>query len=697
MKLSSKEVLEEVRFGINRDDLTIYTKESDSYSSWIVEDLSRWGSENNYSVTFVIDNWVKLEKDFKRGDIDAIYPANHLKIREEYMSFTKVIKREPFSIFSPKEESIVSLEGLKEKRIGTLNSELLKKELTPFFNDINYYHSTKGGINGLHDRRIDYFIAPKGTLNNYPDTLFPLGDLWFDNEGSIGVQKNKPEILSTLNRHFFTRNLLKKSIEKHIKEEEIKTLQQAIHKKLRVRSPVTLNMVIHKDTFPFVEIKNNMIKSPILDVINQFNSVSEYIQINPVPPEDQYSFNEELKRLEKGEIHIMAPIGRTKKRDNTYTRVYESTMFKEDALTLLSHSSSSVVSRLYEIRGTLGTVNSHLLEEIAYSNLPSENIVVYEDRKKALKDLNNGKIEYLLDTEKIVQGFILLKNYSNIRKLFSLDKFTYALYLAPDINSNILYDLRLITDSLKNRWMFEASQSSSVAPKFTIKYLIQIKLLLILILVITVFSHRKHRIEKLEKDKILKALIGSLENVNHVNNEETGEHIVRIGLYSEVISKTLNLPKKLTSEIKLFASLHDVGKVAIPREILSKPGKLTHEEFEVMKTHTEIGREIIENLSGIPSKAELATNIVLYHHERWDGNGYPHQLTGEGIPLEARIVTLADVYDALRMPRVYKKGLSHQESYDIIVNGSGSHFDPQMIEIFKKKHLDFNNIYMNNS
>ncbi len=150
----------------------------------------------------------------------------------------------------------------------------------------------------------------------------------------------------------------------------------------------------------------------------------------------------------------------------------------------------------------------------------------------------------------------------------------------------------------------------------------------------------------------------------------------------------------------VFASLlHDIGKTAIPVEILIKPGKLTPEEFDIVKDHTTIAGEALDKANhifreefGKDSYLALARDIAMYHHEKWNGEGYPHRLKGADIPLSARITAIADVYDALTSERPYKKAWSHEKATEEIVNGSGSHFEPELVEAFKHCGEQFKSI-----
>ena len=163
-------------------------------------------------------------------------------------------------------------------------------------------------------------------------------------------------------------------------------------------------------------------------------------------------------------------------------------------------------------------------------------------------------------------------------------------------------------------------------------------------------------------------------------DEDTGDHIVRMSRYSALIAEELGLPDKEAQDIFYAAPMHDVGKIGIPDNILMKPGKLTDEEFDRMKTHTSIGAKILAD-----SRADilqLAQQIAISHHEKWNGRGYPQSHAGEKIPLAGRIVGLADVFDALTSKRPYKVPYPVEVAVNIIQKERGEHFDPDVADAF---------------
>lgn len=203
------------------------------------------------------------------------------------------------------------------------------------------------------------------------------------------------------------------------------------------------------------------------------------------------------------------------------------------------------------------------------------------------------------------------------------------------------------------------------------------------------------------------AMIIALAKLSECRDGDTGSHLDRVQYYCKSLAQALSkkhafrelIDADFIYTIMHAAALHDIGKVGIPDHILLKPGKLTSEEFAVMKTHTTIGAKTIENIvKEYPENSLLtmAIDIVHAHHENWDGTGYPDAIKGTKIPLCARIIAVADVYDALRSKRPYKVEFTHQAAYDLIMDDRGIKFDPDIVDAFMEIHTEFNAIFTEN-
>jgi putative two-component system response regulator len=192
-----------------------------------------------------------------------------------------------------------------------------------------------------------------------------------------------------------------------------------------------------------------------------------------------------------------------------------------------------------------------------------------------------------------------------------------------------------------------------------------------------------------------KEIARRLTAVAEYRDTDTGAHIRRSGLYTGRLAGALGMPQDFIESIEFASSMHDIGKVAISDAILLKPGALTREEFEVMKTHSPLGERM---LAGSPYPAvRMAASVAGSHHEKWDGTGYPRGLRGEAIPLEARIFMLVDQYDAIRSKRPYKPPISHEDAFRILTEGDGKttpgHFDARVLRAFREIAQAFDEIF----
>lgn len=183
--------------------------------------------------------------------------------------------------------------------------------------------------------------------------------------------------------------------------------------------------------------------------------------------------------------------------------------------------------------------------------------------------------------------------------------------------------------------------------------------------------------EELKRTRL--QVIESLGRAAEYKDNETGMHVKRMSHYAQLIALAAGLPATWAEQLLHAAPMHDIGKIGTPDHILLKPGRLTDEEMVIMRQHAEIGADILGQCDS--SLMQMAAKVARYHHEKWDGTGYPHGLAGDAIPLEARIVALTDVFDALTSARPYKAAWSIEQALDYIQQQSGKHFDPALVPL----------------
>ena len=304
--------------------------------------------------------------------------------------------------------------------------------------------------------------------------------------------------------------------------------------------------------------------------------------------------------------------------------------------------------------------------------------------------IENDEIDYILgdlsSLESTLRGNELFRG---VLKVAGITRSEFIIGPWVDPQHPLFHLLTQVHRLSEYRTQIERQDEQSYLPDFSKNTL---KIISVILLIVALFSigmlimMRRH----LRQNRMVnRNMVQALEKVNRAHDDETGSHIQRVARYCGLMARELGLSRKMTREIEHFASLHDVGKIAVPERILRKQGPLTQDEFAEMKLHTVKGWRIIQGLE----LGAVAENIIHFHHEKWDGSGYPQGLRGEQIPLEARILALADVYDALRQKRVYKPGFTHEQACKIILEGDGRHFDPQLIALFRLHHLKFKTIF----
>jgi putative two-component system response regulator len=201
---------------------------------------------------------------------------------------------------------------------------------------------------------------------------------------------------------------------------------------------------------------------------------------------------------------------------------------------------------------------------------------------------------------------------------------------------------------------------------------------------------RSQELEEAYYDTVLR-----LTQASVYKDRETGAHIQRVSYYAKILARQLGWTAEEQELIFRAAPMHDVGKIAIPDDLIRKRGSLDGPDRQVMQSHTQIGASLLEGSNS--RLLDMAREIALTHHEHWDGTGYPHRLSGHQIPISGRIVMLSDHYDALRSRRSYKRGFDHESTCRVILEGDGrtvpAHFDPDLLKIFAVAHPEFETVF----
>lgn len=222
---------------------------------------------------------------------------------------------------------------------------------------------------------------------------------------------------------------------------------------------------------------------------------------------------------------------------------------------------------------------------------------------------------------------------------------------------------------------YKHNEITQSAAFYIIIALAGITTLVALVMAITESRLRSYRRRQHQYKKIIRETLGAFANVIDAKDEYTNGHSIRVALYSRELARRMGLDDQMQENIYMIALLHDIGKVGIPDAILNKPGKLSPEELEIVRSHTSVGRKILANITSV----ENIANGAHYHHERFDGTGYPTGLAGESIPLCARIICVADSYDAMSSTRCYREMLSSSEIIDELERCAGTQFDPSIV------------------
>ncbi|MEG2587866.1 MAG: transporter substrate-binding domain-containing protein [Cetobacterium sp.] len=581
--------------------------------------------------------------------------------------------------------NFIDITNFYKKRVGVIKGTYLDRE---FLEKYDFLHSEiidietrEKGLQMLKDGEVDGFVADnqygfKDNLSKIELSRIPIMVT------TLAVPKSEKKLYKNLKRYFeeispeTLKNMISDSRREYYKDKFGDKYTNLKDKSISVVFPT------EKTNYPLYYIEDGEEKGLAIEYLKDVGEILG-IQVRKI----FYSKEEDWK---SNDITIASTIESSIRDNENYTNPYYTL-----TPVIFNRKEDGFINNLVEARKKRFAVveNSYYMDYLR-KFLKEENFIYAKDMDETIEKVKRKEADYSIGDYKTLINKLYNTSYDKEIKIAGILDKKYDVSMVVNSEQKELYEaLKDISASFlnenmsKNIYLEKNSYETDKSKKILI-----FSMGILLISFILLYKGRKNLVEKRKYEDLMLSLVSSLEAVNQFNDLETGNHIKRLNLYSELLANKLGCSKKFYEEIGRVASLHDVGKIGIDRSILKKPGKLTEEEFKVIKEHPEIGYEIIKK-SGVSIMAE---NIARYHHEKWDGSGYPCGLKGLEIPLEARIVSVVDVYDALRQKRVYKDGFTHEKAIEIIKNESGKSFDPNIVKIFLENEFKFERLFNSN-
>ncbi|MGL4865863.1 MAG: HD domain-containing phosphohydrolase [Cetobacterium sp.] len=658
----------------------LYKKESGELAGVYIEFFNEL--EQQTGLKFKIQSIEKedMKNLMTNGDGDILFNVAKTSEREKYYSFIPTYNTYNVGLFT-KKNNLLNLNNINNLKIGHIegtSDSILAKDFYPEFkNLISINDNGNFGFSSLENGEADIIIGKSSNdvFKNYnftPLNRIPSSQLW------MVVNKKYPQLNDIIKK--FIIDFSEDNVVKSLKNERL-----IFYKQLLKNDSITTNLKNRYKSFkvlvpenssllPLLYKSNSGYNGYIIDRLNELSYLTD-IPINYIQdPKADY----DIKAIDTNIFNNPS---------NFFIPYYES------QLAAFSLTNSNFVNTYSDIKNKkIGFISTESLNQNLIKNVTNSNSFrFFENTKSALIALINKDIDYLYGDFKIISMAIsneYLEQEIKVAGFFNR---------VTPIGFGIKHDSELATfiDKLFPSHLSESRilYSELVVPKRlspNYKYFMLMFSISLTIILTLFYFLRKATIATKKERLITRALVESFEAANEFNDEDTGNHIFRVNLYSKFLAEKLKCSSKFISEIGEYASLHDIGKIGISDSILKKPGKLSPYEFEEMKKHVLLGKKLIDKMQ----LGTIARNIVLYHHEKWNGKGYCYGLKELEIPLEARIVALADVYDALRQKRVYKDGFSHKEAVEIIKKERDQHFDPSIVDIFLTFDDEFDKIFI---
>lgn len=645
---------------------------------YLVADINK---KLNTNFTVQVEDIDVLHNKFSNFDSGVYFDFANTKERRENYFFVPTLYRVSTKVFFRDTSIIEDLVSLNNKKVGLIYDWYSTTNFVNQYEDeIDYipvkFNTLSELVAALNAGDIDAFVADTQVITDkaYPTLNLPrLENLYT----SFAISKDYIELNNILIKYFT-----------ELKSEDVKEMV----KKSR------------EDYFIYLFKKNEELKGLTVSVGYGFSEFPTSYYVNNEYHGIAPALFDSIKLIFKDVVTFIDPVIGECKDYDVLLSVYNNKCITDNyyltkpyykfELSVFNKLEGNFISRIADVNySTVGMLKNAYYYDYVKNNTLNVKMVFFDTFEEVIKAVNDGRVDYAFGDQRLLLNHTINFDMYDLKTAGTLME-TVSVYMAVKKEYKSLFEaINLISISSDNERLIK-----NIYINENIKYqrndlwllisILSVCMLIIGLLIIRDFIAKKTQNRLLTMNE---SLIGSLEMASLYSDEETSEHNKRINIYSEYLSNLLNMPKAFVEDIRMIASLHDIGKIGIPHYILKKPGKLDPDEFDVMKQHVNIGYEIIKN-------TELSTitkNIVLYHHEKWNGKGYLH-LAGKDIPIEARIVSIVDVYDALRQKRVYKEGFTHEVAIKIIAEERGVSFDPMIVDLFLHNHEDFRSIFENN-
>ncbi|WP_163469993.1 HD domain-containing phosphohydrolase [Fusobacterium sp. IOR10] len=597
--------------------------------------------------------------------------------------YIKTPIRYTVTVLTKKDSFVKTMNDLNNLNIGYVKESQGLKEIETRFRNVkfieNSFKNREKALEALKNGLVEALII-KDWLNYYDDDKFTRVIEKINYKECIAIDKNRKDIYEKIKAQFD--NFNNEEIDKIINIERTKYYKYILKDTPNYSivknkfKEIKVNLPGDKYMIPFYYSYKKGYKGITIKVLEEIEKVLD------VP----LAFTKDT-----GDIKPILIRNKESLKDYTFTKPYY-----ESKVTIANRIRDGFIETISDLDNKKIIIRKDSgIKDYIESRVKNPHIIEVDTYQDGLDKLLSGKGECLAGYFGSVNGIISNNFIEGKVKIAGILNDSLSISVAINKDQPELSQLvRMIVESFDvDKTIYDDSLTKNilVAKNYKLMAKIGIPLLMfivILIIVLIISEKNRKRAEELGY-----MLVKTLEMANKLNDEDTGEHTKRLGMYAEVLALDIEkFTKKEIEDIRKYATVHDIGKVTIPANILKKPGKLTEEEFNIVKEHVNSGFEIVKNLK----LGKIAENIVRFHHEKWNGMGYPLGLKESEIPLEAALVGIADMYDALRQEKAYKKSLNHEETVKIIKLESGKSFSPEIVKCFIKNNKLFEKIYESN-